>query len=164
MLPSLQRMWFRGEVEQLQLFEKISEHKRAQMNTMPVLFSSNNLDRQTVRGSTALHYCCLHNKTECLKLLLRAKANTHISKEQCKKVHVIARARGWQQTPWLHSLSQISTPRFSVCTLEAPCSYRLQARCSEPCGLSRPIRGFRTESSVRLRNNSCTHLCQTACY
>ncbi|MGH0183297.1 UNVERIFIED_CONTAM: hypothetical protein FKN15_011722 [Acipenser sinensis] len=47
----------------------------------------NNLDRQTVRGSTALHYCCLHNKTECLKLLLRAKANTHISKEQCKKIN-----------------------------------------------------------------------------
>uniref|UniRef100_A0A8C2J3D5 Un-named sa1614 n=1 Tax=Cyprinus carpio TaxID=7962 RepID=A0A8C2J3D5_CYPCA len=40
---------------------------------------SNNLDAQTVKGNTALHYCCQHNKTECLKLLLRAKANTHIS-------------------------------------------------------------------------------------
>lgn len=40
---------------------------------------SNNLDAQTVRKNTALLYCCLHNKTECLKLLLRAKANTHIS-------------------------------------------------------------------------------------
>lgn len=40
---------------------------------------SNNLDVQTMKGNTALHYCCQHNKTECLKLLLRAKANTHIS-------------------------------------------------------------------------------------
>ncbi|KAG9353406.1 hypothetical protein JZ751_018001 [Albula glossodonta] len=43
--------------------------------------NSNHLDAQTVRGNTALHYCCLHNKTECLKLLLRAKANTHIKNE-----------------------------------------------------------------------------------
>ncbi|TRY91496.1 hypothetical protein DNTS_029473 [Danionella cerebrum] len=35
----------------------------------------------TLKGNTALHYCCLHNKTECLKLLLRAKANTHIMNE-----------------------------------------------------------------------------------
>lgn len=44
---------------------------------------SNNLDAQTVKGNTALHYCCLHNKTECLKLLLKAKANTHISEKTC---------------------------------------------------------------------------------
>uniref|UniRef100_A0A669E0V2 Arf-GAP with SH3 domain, ANK repeat and PH domain-containing protein 2 n=1 Tax=Oreochromis niloticus TaxID=8128 RepID=A0A669E0V2_ORENI len=30
-------------------------------------------------GNTALHYSCLHNKTDCVKLLLRARANTHIS-------------------------------------------------------------------------------------
>ncbi|KTG40658.1 hypothetical protein cypCar_00000202 [Cyprinus carpio] len=41
----------------------------------------NNLDAQTVKGNTALHYCCHHNKTECLKLLLRAKANTHIKND-----------------------------------------------------------------------------------
>ncbi|KAI2659154.1 Arf-GAP with SH3 domain, ANK repeat and PH domain-containing protein 1 [Labeo rohita] len=41
----------------------------------------NNLDAQTVKGNTALHYCCQHNKTECLKLLLRAKANTHIKND-----------------------------------------------------------------------------------
>ncbi|XP_028853296.1 arf-GAP with SH3 domain, ANK repeat and PH domain-containing protein 2 isoform X1 [Denticeps clupeoides] len=43
-----------------------------------LVHNNTNLDVQTIRGNTALHYCCLHNKTECLKLLLRAKANTHI--------------------------------------------------------------------------------------
>ncbi|XP_072571814.1 arf-GAP with SH3 domain, ANK repeat and PH domain-containing protein 1 [Paramormyrops kingsleyae] len=46
-----------------------------------LVHNCNNLDAQTARRNTALHYCCLHNKTECLKLLLRAKANTHIKNE-----------------------------------------------------------------------------------
>ncbi|XP_036387428.1 arf-GAP with SH3 domain, ANK repeat and PH domain-containing protein 2 [Megalops cyprinoides] len=46
-----------------------------------LVHNCNSLDAQTVRGNTALHYCCLHNKTECLKLLLRAKVNTHIKNE-----------------------------------------------------------------------------------
>ncbi|XP_062378617.1 arf-GAP with SH3 domain, ANK repeat and PH domain-containing protein 3 [Sardina pilchardus] len=32
------------------------------------------LEKKTVEGNTALHYCALHNKTECLKLLLKGKA------------------------------------------------------------------------------------------
>ncbi|XP_076151656.1 arf-GAP with SH3 domain, ANK repeat and PH domain-containing protein 3 [Alosa pseudoharengus] len=32
------------------------------------------LEKRTVEGNTALHYCALHNKTECLKLLLKGKA------------------------------------------------------------------------------------------
>uniref|UniRef100_A0A6Q2ZE24 ArfGAP with SH3 domain, ankyrin repeat and PH domain 1b n=1 Tax=Esox lucius TaxID=8010 RepID=A0A6Q2ZE24_ESOLU len=35
--------------------------------------NSGNLDRQTDNGNTALHYCCLHEKPECLKVLLRGK-------------------------------------------------------------------------------------------
>uniref|UniRef100_A0A8C9U8X4 ArfGAP with SH3 domain, ankyrin repeat and PH domain 1a n=1 Tax=Scleropages formosus TaxID=113540 RepID=A0A8C9U8X4_SCLFO len=35
--------------------------------------NSGNLDKQTDRGNTALHYCCLYEKPECLKLLLRGK-------------------------------------------------------------------------------------------
>uniref|UniRef100_A0A674B5X0 ArfGAP with SH3 domain, ankyrin repeat and PH domain 1a n=1 Tax=Salmo trutta TaxID=8032 RepID=A0A674B5X0_SALTR len=35
--------------------------------------NSGNLDRQTENGNTALHYCCLYEKQECLKLLLRGK-------------------------------------------------------------------------------------------
>ncbi|XP_045079901.1 arf-GAP with SH3 domain, ANK repeat and PH domain-containing protein 1 isoform X4 [Coregonus clupeaformis] len=42
-----------------------------------LVHNCNSLDIQTARGNSALHYCCLHNKTECLKLLLRAKANIH---------------------------------------------------------------------------------------
>ncbi|XP_061911927.1 arf-GAP with SH3 domain, ANK repeat and PH domain-containing protein 2 isoform X1 [Entelurus aequoreus] len=40
-----------------------------------------NVDVQTVAGNTALHYSCLHNKSDCVKLLLRARANTHIKNE-----------------------------------------------------------------------------------
>ncbi|XP_060766381.1 arf-GAP with SH3 domain, ANK repeat and PH domain-containing protein 1 isoform X2 [Neoarius graeffei] len=46
-----------------------------------LIHNCNNLDAQTVKGNTALHYCSLHNKTECLKLLLKAKANTLIKNE-----------------------------------------------------------------------------------
>ncbi|CAM9506429.1 unnamed protein product [Lampetra planeri] len=37
-----------------------------------------NMDKQTESGNTALHYCCRHNQTEGLKLLLRSKAHTDI--------------------------------------------------------------------------------------
>uniref|UniRef100_A0A452QUG6 ArfGAP with SH3 domain, ankyrin repeat and PH domain 2 n=1 Tax=Ursus americanus TaxID=9643 RepID=A0A452QUG6_URSAM len=37
--------------------------------------NSGNLDKQTGKGSTALHYCCLTDNAECLKLLLRGKAS-----------------------------------------------------------------------------------------
>lgn len=40
-----------------------------------------NLDKQTVKGSTALHYCCLTDNSECLKLLLRGKATIEIGEE-----------------------------------------------------------------------------------
>ncbi|XP_022247586.1 arfGAP with SH3 domain, ANK repeat and PH domain-containing protein-like isoform X2 [Limulus polyphemus] len=40
--------------------------------------NSKNLDKQTSQGNTALHICALHNKTECMKLLLRSSANPHL--------------------------------------------------------------------------------------
>ncbi|KAE8289955.1 Arf-GAP with SH3 domain [Larimichthys crocea] len=43
--------------------------------------NSLNLDKQTVKGSTALHYCCLTDNSECLKLLLRGKASIEIANE-----------------------------------------------------------------------------------
>lgn len=43
--------------------------------------NSLNLDKQTVKGSTALHYCCLTDNSECLKLLLRGKASIDIANE-----------------------------------------------------------------------------------
>uniref|UniRef100_A0A8B9QW27 ArfGAP with SH3 domain, ankyrin repeat and PH domain 2 n=2 Tax=Anas platyrhynchos TaxID=8839 RepID=A0A8B9QW27_ANAPL len=42
--------------------------------------NSGNLDKQTCKGSTALHYCCLTDNVECLKLLLRGKASIEIGK------------------------------------------------------------------------------------
>ncbi|XP_067904739.1 arf-GAP with SH3 domain, ANK repeat and PH domain-containing protein 1 isoform X2 [Heterodontus francisci] len=50
-----------------------------------------NLSKQTVKGNTAVHYSCLFNKTECLKLLLRAKANTAILNEDGETAMDIAR-------------------------------------------------------------------------
>lgn len=38
-----------------------------------VCVCSGTLDRQTDSGNTALHYGCLYEKPECLKLLLRGK-------------------------------------------------------------------------------------------
>uniref|UniRef100_A0AAX7TZN7 ArfGAP with SH3 domain, ankyrin repeat and PH domain 2a n=2 Tax=Astatotilapia calliptera TaxID=8154 RepID=A0AAX7TZN7_ASTCA len=43
--------------------------------------NSLNLDKQTAKGSTALHYCCLTDNSECLKLLLRGKASIEIANE-----------------------------------------------------------------------------------
>uniref|UniRef100_A0A672MW15 Arf-GAP with SH3 domain, ANK repeat and PH domain-containing protein 1-like n=1 Tax=Sinocyclocheilus grahami TaxID=75366 RepID=A0A672MW15_SINGR len=36
------------------------------------------LEKKTAEGNTALHYCALYNKSECLKLLLKAKADTSV--------------------------------------------------------------------------------------
>ncbi|XP_028260913.1 arf-GAP with SH3 domain, ANK repeat and PH domain-containing protein 2 [Parambassis ranga] len=46
-----------------------------------IFFPSSNVDAQTSAGNTALHYSCLHNKSDCVKLLLRARASTHIKNE-----------------------------------------------------------------------------------
>ncbi|NXJ13203.1 ASAP1 protein, partial [Odontophorus gujanensis] len=43
--------------------------------------NSGSLEKQTVVGNTPLHYCCFHNKPECLKLLLKAKASTNITNQ-----------------------------------------------------------------------------------
>ncbi|XP_039604808.1 arf-GAP with SH3 domain, ANK repeat and PH domain-containing protein 2a isoform X3 [Polypterus senegalus] len=43
--------------------------------------NSGNLDKQTAKGSTALHYCCLTDNIECLKLLLRGKASIEIAND-----------------------------------------------------------------------------------
>uniref|UniRef100_A0AAQ5XAB3 Un-named sa1614 n=1 Tax=Amphiprion ocellaris TaxID=80972 RepID=A0AAQ5XAB3_AMPOC len=46
-----------------------------------------NVDTPTSAGNTALHYSCLHNKSDCVKLLLRARANTHISNTHISIIH-----------------------------------------------------------------------------
>ncbi|XP_019909827.1 arf-GAP with SH3 domain, ANK repeat and PH domain-containing protein 2a isoform X2 [Esox lucius] len=53
--------------------------------------NSVNLDKQTAKGSTALHYCCLTDNMECLKLLLRGKASIEIANESGETPLDIAR-------------------------------------------------------------------------
>lgn len=47
--------------------------------TFSVPCCSGSLAKQTVEGNTPLHYSCSHNKPDCVKLLLKAKANIAIS-------------------------------------------------------------------------------------
>ncbi|XP_062337632.1 arf-GAP with SH3 domain, ANK repeat and PH domain-containing protein 1a isoform X3 [Osmerus eperlanus] len=53
--------------------------------------NSGNLDRQTESGNTALHYCCLYEKQECLKLLLRGKPDIDIANQSRETALDIAR-------------------------------------------------------------------------
>ncbi|XP_066579541.1 arf-GAP with SH3 domain, ANK repeat and PH domain-containing protein 1 isoform X3 [Amia ocellicauda] len=53
--------------------------------------NSGNLDKQTEKGNTALHYCCIYEKHECLKLLLRGKPTTDITNQNGETALDIAR-------------------------------------------------------------------------
>ncbi|XP_068136428.1 arf-GAP with SH3 domain, ANK repeat and PH domain-containing protein 2 isoform X4 [Hyperolius riggenbachi] len=70
-----------------------------------------NLDKQTVKGSTALHYCCLTDNAECLKLLLRGKASVEIANEAGETPMDIAKRLRHTQCEEL--LMQALTGRFN---------------------------------------------------
>ncbi|XP_062842036.1 arf-GAP with SH3 domain, ANK repeat and PH domain-containing protein 1 isoform X2 [Trichomycterus rosablanca] len=53
--------------------------------------NSGNLDQQTERGNTALHYCCIYEKPDCLKLLLRGKPATDITNQNGETALDVAR-------------------------------------------------------------------------
>ncbi|XP_075903766.1 arf-GAP with SH3 domain, ANK repeat and PH domain-containing protein 1 isoform X3 [Nelusetta ayraudi] len=53
--------------------------------------NSGNLDKQTEWGNTALHYCCMYEKPECLKLLLRGKPATDITNQHGETALDVAR-------------------------------------------------------------------------
>ncbi|XP_072234541.1 arf-GAP with SH3 domain, ANK repeat and PH domain-containing protein 1 isoform X2 [Leuresthes tenuis] len=53
--------------------------------------NSGNLDKQTEWGNTALHYCCVYEKPECLKLLLRGKPATNITNQNGETALDVAR-------------------------------------------------------------------------
>ncbi|XP_056247424.1 arf-GAP with SH3 domain, ANK repeat and PH domain-containing protein 1a isoform X1 [Seriola aureovittata] len=53
--------------------------------------NSGHLDGQTDGGNTALHCCCLYNKPQCVKLLLRGKPDLHITNESGETALDIAR-------------------------------------------------------------------------
>lgn len=74
--------------------------------------NSANLDSQTIRGSTALHYCCLTDNSECLKLLLRGRATTTILNEAGETPLDIAKRLRHSHCEEL--LTQAQTGKFNV--------------------------------------------------
>ncbi|XP_054836689.1 arf-GAP with SH3 domain, ANK repeat and PH domain-containing protein 2-like [Eublepharis macularius] len=60
-----------------------------------LVHNSGSLLKQTSKGNTPLHYCSLHNKPECIKLLLRAKANITITNEIGDTALDIARKKNY---------------------------------------------------------------------
>ncbi|XP_047248811.1 arf-GAP with SH3 domain, ANK repeat and PH domain-containing protein 2a isoform X1 [Girardinichthys multiradiatus] len=74
--------------------------------------NSLNLDKQTAKGSTALHYCCLTDNSECLKLLLRGKASIDIANEAGETPLDIARRLKHAQCEEL--LSQALAGKFNA--------------------------------------------------
>ncbi|XP_036006906.1 arf-GAP with SH3 domain, ANK repeat and PH domain-containing protein 2a isoform X2 [Fundulus heteroclitus] len=74
--------------------------------------NSLNLDKQTAKGSTALHYCCLTDNSECLKLLLRGKASIDIANEAGETPLDIARRLKHTQCEEL--LSQALAGKFNA--------------------------------------------------
>ncbi|KAM6194404.1 arf-GAP with SH3 domain, ANK repeat and PH domain-containing protein 1-like [Sarcoramphus papa] len=53
--------------------------------------NSRSLAQRTAEGNTPLHYCCSHNKPECVKLLLKAKANITITNKAGETALDVAR-------------------------------------------------------------------------
>ena len=52
--------------------------------------SEGSLDTKNKDGNTPLHYCALHDKVECMRLLLRSKANPFIENNMGKYPETIA--------------------------------------------------------------------------
>ncbi|XP_018613274.1 arf-GAP with SH3 domain, ANK repeat and PH domain-containing protein 1a isoform X3 [Scleropages formosus] len=73
--------------------------------------NSGNLDKQTDRGNTALHYCCLYEKPECLKLLLRGKPATDIANQSGETALDVARRL--KNTQCEEALVQASAGKFN---------------------------------------------------
>ncbi|KAK5886355.1 hypothetical protein CesoFtcFv8_017395 [Champsocephalus esox] len=74
--------------------------------------NSLNLDKQTAKGSSALHYCCLTDNSECLKLLLRGKASIESANEAGETPLDIARRLKHLQCEEL--LSQALSGKFNA--------------------------------------------------
>uniref|UniRef100_A0A4W5MJ59 ArfGAP with SH3 domain, ankyrin repeat and PH domain 2 n=1 Tax=Hucho hucho TaxID=62062 RepID=A0A4W5MJ59_9TELE len=74
--------------------------------------NSGNLEKQTAKGSTALHYCCLTDNSECLKLLLRGRASVSIANEAGETPMDIAKRLRHTQCEEL--LTQAVTGKFNV--------------------------------------------------
>ncbi|KAK2884162.1 hypothetical protein Q8A67_017799 [Cirrhinus molitorella] len=74
--------------------------------------NSSNLDKQTAKGSTALHYCCLTDNSECMKLLLRGKASVTITNDAGETP--LDLAQRLRHTKCEELLTQAQTGKFNV--------------------------------------------------
>uniref|UniRef100_A0A673IIZ3 ArfGAP with SH3 domain, ankyrin repeat and PH domain 2b n=1 Tax=Sinocyclocheilus rhinocerous TaxID=307959 RepID=A0A673IIZ3_9TELE len=74
--------------------------------------NSGNLDKQTAKGSAALHYCCLTDNSECMKLLLRGKASVTITNEAGETPLDLAQRLRHKKCEEL--LTQAQTGKFNV--------------------------------------------------
>ncbi|RXN16749.1 arf-GAP with SH3 ANK repeat and PH domain-containing 2-like protein [Labeo rohita] len=74
--------------------------------------NSGNLDKQTTKGSTALHYCCLTDNSECMKLLLRGKASVTITNDAGETP--LDLAQRLRHTKCEELLTQAQTGKFNV--------------------------------------------------
>ncbi|XP_066121746.1 arf-GAP with SH3 domain, ANK repeat and PH domain-containing protein 1 isoform X3 [Saccopteryx bilineata] len=70
-----------------------------------------NLDKQTALGNTALHYCSLYGKPECLKLLLRSKPTVDVANQAGETALDIAKRLKASQCEDL--LSQAKSGKFN---------------------------------------------------
>uniref|UniRef100_A0A8C5FR05 ArfGAP with SH3 domain, ankyrin repeat and PH domain 1 n=1 Tax=Gadus morhua TaxID=8049 RepID=A0A8C5FR05_GADMO len=73
--------------------------------------NSGNLDKQTEFGNTALHYCCMYQKHECLKLLLRGKPTTDITNQNGETALDVARRL--RNAPCEEALVQAAEGKFN---------------------------------------------------
>nr|XP_033698510.1 arf-GAP with SH3 domain, ANK repeat and PH domain-containing protein 1 isoform X9 [Tursiops truncatus] len=70
-----------------------------------------NLDKQTALGNTALHYCSMYGKPECLKLLLRSKPTVDVANQAGETALDIAKRLKATQCEDL--LSQAKSGKFN---------------------------------------------------
>jgi Arf-GAP with SH3 domain, ANK repeat and PH domain-containing protein len=59
-----------------------------------VVQNSESLNRTTYDGNTALHYCTLNGRPECMKLLLRSGADPQLRNQENRTPLEIAHERG----------------------------------------------------------------------
>ncbi|XP_078508335.1 arf-GAP with SH3 domain, ANK repeat and PH domain-containing protein 1-like [Lissotriton helveticus] len=77
-----------------------------------LVYNSGNLVKPTVTGNTPLHYCSLYNKTECIKLLLKAKVDISIRNEAGESAMDMAKRQRYPQCEQL--LCQAQASQFNM--------------------------------------------------
>lgn len=86
-----------------------------QTNSSLLSLTTTTLDNTTLNGlNTALHFCALYDKVECMKLLLRSGANANLKNSNNKTAMDIAQDLGHRQCQELVSVFSIFCIFFSL--------------------------------------------------